>query len=148
VHTAVTVTNPPRTVGAKCDICIFVPREHPSTTSIAARSPLSLAPCAVVKKFGDDNANLQVLALACYGFTAILPLLLVVLARPPTPFLDAETLEFLMCASALGALAGFLWLHFGRTPGTERPKSRCSASDACRPSSAARPRCTAASTSG
>src|ERR1700728_4368746 len=35
-------------------------------------------PFAVIKKFGDDNANLQVLALAWYGFTAIFPLLLVV----------------------------------------------------------------------
>ena len=35
-------------------------------------------PYAVVKKFGDDNANLDVLALAWYGFTAIFPLLLVV----------------------------------------------------------------------
>lgn len=35
-------------------------------------------PYAVVKKFGDDNANLQVVALAWYGFTAIFPLLLVV----------------------------------------------------------------------
>jgi uncharacterized BrkB/YihY/UPF0761 family membrane protein len=33
---------------------------------------------AVVKKFGDDNANLFVVALAWYGFTAIFPLLLVV----------------------------------------------------------------------
>jgi len=33
---------------------------------------------AVVKKFGDDNANLVVVALAWYGFTAIFPLLLVV----------------------------------------------------------------------
>lgn len=32
----------------------------------------------VVKKFGDDNANLLVVALAWYGFTAIFPLLLVV----------------------------------------------------------------------
>ena len=32
----------------------------------------------VDKKFGDDNANLQVVALAWYGFTAIFPLLLVV----------------------------------------------------------------------
>jgi uncharacterized BrkB/YihY/UPF0761 family membrane protein len=32
----------------------------------------------VVKKFGDDNANLQVVALGWYGFTAIFPLLLVV----------------------------------------------------------------------
>jgi uncharacterized BrkB/YihY/UPF0761 family membrane protein len=32
----------------------------------------------VIKKFGDDNANLQVVALAWYGFTAIFPLLLVV----------------------------------------------------------------------
>jgi uncharacterized BrkB/YihY/UPF0761 family membrane protein len=34
-------------------------------------------PYAVVKKFGDDNANLVVVALAWYGFTAIFPLLLV-----------------------------------------------------------------------
>jgi uncharacterized BrkB/YihY/UPF0761 family membrane protein len=33
---------------------------------------------AVQKKFGDDNANLVVVALAWYGFTAIFPLLLVV----------------------------------------------------------------------
>jgi uncharacterized BrkB/YihY/UPF0761 family membrane protein len=33
---------------------------------------------AVVKKFSDDNANLLVVALAWYGFTAIFPLLLVV----------------------------------------------------------------------
>jgi len=36
------------------------------------------APYAVLKKFGDDNANLLVVALAWYGFTAIFPLLLVV----------------------------------------------------------------------
>ncbi|HEY6786175.1 MAG TPA: YhjD/YihY/BrkB family envelope integrity protein [Trebonia sp.] len=35
-------------------------------------------PYAVVKKFGDDHANLLVVALAWYGFTAIFPLLLVV----------------------------------------------------------------------
>lgn len=35
-------------------------------------------PYAVVKKFGDDNANLLVVSLAWYGFTAIFPLLLVV----------------------------------------------------------------------
>src|ERR1700753_2625986 len=35
-------------------------------------------PYAVVKKFGDDNANLLTVALAWYGFTAIFPLLLVV----------------------------------------------------------------------
>jgi uncharacterized BrkB/YihY/UPF0761 family membrane protein len=35
-------------------------------------------PYAVAKKFGDDNANLVVVALAWYGFTAIFPLLLVV----------------------------------------------------------------------
>src|SRR5581483_8436512 len=32
----------------------------------------------VVKKFGDDNANLVVVAMAWYGFTSIFPLLLVV----------------------------------------------------------------------
>jgi uncharacterized BrkB/YihY/UPF0761 family membrane protein len=36
-------------------------------------------PYAVVKKFGDDNANLVVVALAWYGFTAIVPLLLLVM---------------------------------------------------------------------
>jgi uncharacterized BrkB/YihY/UPF0761 family membrane protein len=35
-------------------------------------------PYAVLRKFGDDNANLLVVALAWYGFTAIFPLLLVV----------------------------------------------------------------------
>jgi uncharacterized BrkB/YihY/UPF0761 family membrane protein len=35
-------------------------------------------PYAVMKKFGDDNANLVAVALAWYGFTAIFPLLLVV----------------------------------------------------------------------
>jgi len=35
-------------------------------------------PYAVHKKFGDDNANLLVVALAWYGFTAIFPLLLIV----------------------------------------------------------------------
>ena len=34
-------------------------------------------PYAVQKKFGDDNANLVVVALAWYGFTSIFPLLLV-----------------------------------------------------------------------
>jgi uncharacterized BrkB/YihY/UPF0761 family membrane protein len=35
-------------------------------------------PYAVMKKFSDDNANLLVVALAWYGFTAIFPLLLAV----------------------------------------------------------------------
>ncbi len=35
-------------------------------------------PYAVIKKFGDDNANLYVVGLAWYGFTAIFPLLLAV----------------------------------------------------------------------
>jgi uncharacterized BrkB/YihY/UPF0761 family membrane protein len=35
-------------------------------------------PYAVMKKFGDDDANLLVVGLAWYGFTAIFPLLLVV----------------------------------------------------------------------
>ncbi|MGH3245553.1 MAG: YihY/virulence factor BrkB family protein, partial [Trebonia sp.] len=42
------------------------------------RTPWAGAFYGVVKKFGDDNANLQVVALAWYGFTAIFPLLLVV----------------------------------------------------------------------
>src|ERR1700690_965930 len=36
-------------------------------------------PYAVLRKFGDDNANLVVVALAWYGFTAIFPLLLVMM---------------------------------------------------------------------
>src|SRR6185437_10992777 len=35
-------------------------------------------PYGVAKKFSDDNANLLVVSLAWYGFTAIFPLLLVV----------------------------------------------------------------------
>jgi uncharacterized BrkB/YihY/UPF0761 family membrane protein len=42
------------------------------------RHPWAGVPYAVLKKFGDDNANLLVVALAWYGFTAIFPLLLVV----------------------------------------------------------------------
>jgi uncharacterized BrkB/YihY/UPF0761 family membrane protein len=42
------------------------------------RVPWAGVPYAVMKKFGDDNANLAVVALAWYGFTAIFPLLLVV----------------------------------------------------------------------
>ena len=41
------------------------------------RTPWAGVPYAVSKKFGDDNANLVVVALAWYGFTAIFPLLLV-----------------------------------------------------------------------
>src|SRR5579863_4401149 len=43
------------------------------------RTPWAGIPYAVVKKFGDDNANLVVVALAWYGFTAIFPLLLVMM---------------------------------------------------------------------
>ena len=42
------------------------------------RTPWASVPYAVMKKFGDDEANLLVVALAWYGFTAIFPLLLVV----------------------------------------------------------------------
>ncbi len=44
----------------------------------------------VVKKFGDDNANLLVVALAWYGFTAIFPLLLVVVTL--LGFIGAQSL--------------------------------------------------------
>ena len=44
------------------------------------RIPWAGVPYAVMKKFGDDNANLVVVALAWYGFTAIFPLLLVMMA--------------------------------------------------------------------
>jgi len=43
------------------------------------RTPWAGAAYGVVKKFGDDNANLVAVALAWYGFTAIFPLLLVVM---------------------------------------------------------------------
>jgi uncharacterized BrkB/YihY/UPF0761 family membrane protein len=43
------------------------------------RVPWAGVPYAVMKKFGDDNANLVVVALAWYGFTAIFPLLLVMM---------------------------------------------------------------------
>ena len=42
------------------------------------RNRVAGAAYGVVKKFGDDNANLLVVSLAWYGFTAIFPLLLVV----------------------------------------------------------------------
>jgi uncharacterized BrkB/YihY/UPF0761 family membrane protein len=42
------------------------------------RTPVVAVPYAVQKKFGNDNANLVVVALAWYGFTAIFPLLLAV----------------------------------------------------------------------
>src|SRR5690348_5094648 len=42
------------------------------------RTPWAGAAYGVVKKFGDDKANLVVVALAWYGFTAIFPLLLAV----------------------------------------------------------------------
>jgi uncharacterized BrkB/YihY/UPF0761 family membrane protein len=42
------------------------------------RHRVPAAAYGVVKKFGDDNANLLVVSLAWYGFTAIFPLLLVV----------------------------------------------------------------------
>ena len=42
------------------------------------RSRWAGVPYGVAKKFGDDNANLLVVSLAWYGFTAIFPLLLVV----------------------------------------------------------------------
>ncbi len=47
-------------------------------------------PYAVNKKFGDDRANLVVVALAWYGFTAIIPLLLVV--TTVLGFIGAEAL--------------------------------------------------------
>jgi uncharacterized BrkB/YihY/UPF0761 family membrane protein len=42
------------------------------------RTRLAGVPYGTVKKFSDDNANLLVVSLAWYGFTAIFPLLLVV----------------------------------------------------------------------
>jgi uncharacterized BrkB/YihY/UPF0761 family membrane protein len=42
------------------------------------RNRVAGAAYGVVKKFSDDNANLLVVSLAWYGFTAIFPLLLVV----------------------------------------------------------------------
>jgi uncharacterized BrkB/YihY/UPF0761 family membrane protein len=54
------------------------------------RNRWASVPYAVVKKFGDDNANLVVVALAWYGFTAIFPLLLVVVTV--FGFIGAESL--------------------------------------------------------
>jgi uncharacterized BrkB/YihY/UPF0761 family membrane protein len=59
------------------------PAELPHTVMKAVdgwqrRTRWAGVPYGVVKKFGDDNANLLVVALAWYGFTAIFPLLLVV----------------------------------------------------------------------
>lgn len=42
------------------------------------RNKVAGATYGVIKKFGDDNANLLVVSLGWYGFTAIFPLLLVV----------------------------------------------------------------------
>ena len=42
------------------------------------RTPWAGAAYGVMKKFGDDNANLVVVAMAWYGFLSIFPLLLVV----------------------------------------------------------------------
>jgi uncharacterized BrkB/YihY/UPF0761 family membrane protein len=58
-------------------------------------------PYAVQKKFGDDNANLVVVALAWYGFTAIIPLLLVVVTL--FGYIGAESLG----AGITNALHGF-----------------------------------------
>jgi uncharacterized BrkB/YihY/UPF0761 family membrane protein len=54
------------------------------------RVPWAGVPYAVMKKFGDDNANLVVVALAWYGFTAIFPLLLVVVTL--FGFIGAESI--------------------------------------------------------
>ena len=54
------------------------------------RVPWAGVPYAVMKKFGDDNANLLVVALAWYGFTAIFPLLLVVVTL--FGFIGAESI--------------------------------------------------------
>ncbi len=83
-------------------------------------------PYAVVKKFGDDNANLLVVALAWYGFTAIFPALLVVMTM--FGFIGAQSVgtgiirtlhEFPVVGSSFnpaspGALRGsVLWLVIG-----------------------------------
>ncbi|MGH3214375.1 MAG: YihY/virulence factor BrkB family protein [Trebonia sp.] len=54
------------------------------------RVPWAGVPYAVMKKFGDDNANLVAVALAWYGFTAIFPLLLVVVTL--FGFIGAESI--------------------------------------------------------
>jgi uncharacterized BrkB/YihY/UPF0761 family membrane protein len=54
------------------------------------RTRWAAVPYGVMKKFGDDNANLLVVALAWYGFTAIFPLLLVVVTL--FGFLGAESI--------------------------------------------------------
>jgi uncharacterized BrkB/YihY/UPF0761 family membrane protein len=54
------------------------------------RTRWAAVPYGVMKKFGDDNANLLVVALAWYGFTAIFPLLLVVVTL--FGFIGAESI--------------------------------------------------------
>jgi uncharacterized BrkB/YihY/UPF0761 family membrane protein len=97
------------------------------------RTPWAGVPYAVMKKFGDDNANLVVVALAWYGFTAIFPLLLVtitVLARIGAHSLGTGILNTLhefpvigqqfnpakpnaLHGSTLGLVVGLLGLLYG-----------------------------------
>jgi uncharacterized BrkB/YihY/UPF0761 family membrane protein len=97
------------------------------------RTPWAGVPYAVMKKFGDDNANLVVVALAWYGFTAIFPLLLVmmtVLADIGAPSLGTGILNTLhqfpvigtsfnpaspssLHGSTLGLVVGLIGLVYG-----------------------------------
>jgi uncharacterized BrkB/YihY/UPF0761 family membrane protein len=56
----------------------FPRRVMTATDGWQRRARWAGVPYAVQKKFGEDNVNLLVVALAWYGFTAIFPLLLVV----------------------------------------------------------------------
>jgi uncharacterized BrkB/YihY/UPF0761 family membrane protein len=81
-------------------------------------------PYAVVKKFGDDNANLLVVALAWYGFTAIFPLLLVVVTL--FGFIGEQSIgtgiirtlhEFPVVGSSFNVSSGSSTLHGGSVLG-------------------------------
>lgn len=69
-----TAAEPPRSSGFRARLLAVVARfDH------WQRGNRIVGPAyAVVKKFGDDDANLYVVALGWYGFTAIYPLILVV----------------------------------------------------------------------
>ncbi len=100
-------------------------------------------PYGTVKKFSDDNANLLVVSLAWYGFTAIFPLLLVVVTlfgfigqRSICSGIISTLHEFPVVGSssnpasrsvlpggALGLVIGLIGLVYG-AQGLPRPHSR------------------------
>ena len=82
--------------------------------------PGGRVPYAVLKKSGDDNANLLVVALAWYGFTAIFPLLLVVVTV--FGFIGAQSIG----PGSSARCTSFRWW----APASTRPATtRCTAAD-------------------